>query len=274
MKLTLHLSTCPNDTFMFYALIHGKAAVNGVTFAPFLADIEELNRLSIEYVADISKISFGVYPEIAKTYQLLNSGSALGKGVGPLLISKRKIYPDEVAHAAVGIPGKHTTAHLLFNRTFPDTSDKRFYLFSDIEEAVLESEIDAGVIIHESRFTYMHKGLRRIVDLGEEWEQDTGLPVPLGGIAIKRNLPERLKAGICRAIRESIEYAYRNPEEVMPFVKKHARELSDEVIQKHINLYVNSHSLNLEQSGRKAIEALLNISGTPDRPSGTFINSF
>lgn len=260
MKLKLNFSTCPNDTFMFGALVNGKIDTKKYSFDVHLADIEELNSLALEAVPDVTKLSYGAFPYVMDNYQLLNSGSALGKGVGPLVVSKRKIYPDEVQHARVALPGEKTTAHLLFNMAFPATKSKRFYLFSEIMDVVLSEEADVGVIIHESRFTYAQKGLIKIADLGDLWEKRTGLPTPLGGIAIKRNLDELLKSDINELLRLSIEYAFKNPQEIMPFVKQYAQEMDYDVMLKHIDLYVNNYSLTLDQKGRSAVVELIKTS--------------
>lgn len=256
MNLSLNFSTCPNDTFMFYALVHGLLS-DKYTFDVYMADIEDLNLLALEAKPDITKVSYGAYPLLAQHYQLLDSGSALGKGVGPLLISKETIPFEEVKHKRIALPGEHTTAHLLFNRVFPDVMDKRFYLFSKIEDAILSNEVDAGVIIHESRFTYQLKGLTKLMDLGDEWEKISGLPTPLGGIAIRRSLPDNVKHDINRLLRESVAYAFRYPNNTMGFVSQYAQELSIEVMRNHINLYVNDFSLTLGHLGRRAIIQLI-----------------
>jgi len=257
MKLQLCFSTCPNDTFMFYAMVNRKINTKGYEFDVYMADIEDLNLNAQQHNPHISKISFGAYPELASKYQLMDSGSALGQGVGPLLVSKHKIYPDEVADITVALPGKHTTAHQLFNLAYPKVKGKKFYLFSDIEEAILSNEVDAGVIIHESRFTYQSKGLQKISDLGEIWEQQTKLPVPLGGIAIASNLPEHVKTDMVTMLKESIEYGFENFSETLPYVKRYAQEMDETVMLKHIKLYVNNYSISLGKMGQQAIAQLL-----------------
>ncbi len=189
MKLKLSFSTCPNDTFMFDAIVNKRIDLKGFDFDIHMTDIEELNRLAMNGYTDITKISINAFASLSGSYQLLTSGCAIGHGVGPLVVSKRKIYPDEIAKTRIGIPGVNTTANLLFSIAFPNATDKHVFLFSDIEEAILSDAIDAGVIIHENRFTYEQKGLRKIIDLGEFWEQETALPIPLGGIAIKNHSP-------------------------------------------------------------------------------------
>ncbi|NVO08959.1 MAG: 1,4-dihydroxy-6-naphthoate synthase [Bacteroidales bacterium] len=253
MKLKLCFSTCPNDTFMFDALVNGRIANNDFTFDIHLGDIDELNRLAFDGAADITKISFNAFAKVCDKYQLLNSGSALGNGVGPLVISRRLIYPDEIKHAKIAIPGLETTANMLFTIAFPEAKNKKVYLFSDIEEAILSNEVDAGVIIHENRFTYEKKGLKKIIDLGEYWEEQTKLPIPLGGIAIKRSLPDNIKIKINQLLRKSIEHAFSYPKESYPYVRKYAQAMEEEVMYKHIQLYVNDYSVDLRTKGRDAI---------------------
>lgn len=259
--LKLNFSTCPNDTFMFCAMVNRLVETKGYQFEPYLADIEELNRLTAQQLPDITKLSYGAFPELSASYQLLDSGSALGSGVGPLVVSRRKIYPDEAAYTRAALPGEHTTAHLLFNLAYPNAMNKKFYLFSEIEQAVLDNEADVGVLIHESRFTYMTKGLTKVADLGEFWEKRTNLPVPLGGIAIRKDLPENLKTDIAIILQSSIKFAFANRSATMPYVRRFAQEMDEEVMEKHINLYVNNFSLSLGNSGRTAVLELLKTSG-------------
>lgn len=256
MKLKLCFSTCPNDTFMFDALVNRKIDTQGYSFDTHLADIDELNSLAIEGVVDITKISFNAFAQVSDRYQLLSSGSALGRGVGPLLVSRKLIYPDEVKHIKIAIPGIETTANMLFSIAFPEAKNKKTYLFSDIEEAILSNEVDAGLIIHENRFTYEKKGLKKIVDLGEFWESQTKLPIPLGGIAIKRSLPSSVKSQINLLVKQSVEFAFSHPKESYPFVRKYAQTMEEDVIYKHIQLYVNGYSIDLGDDGRNAVNEL------------------
>ncbi|MGD9976929.1 MAG: 1,4-dihydroxy-6-naphthoate synthase [Bacteroidales bacterium] len=260
MRLKLNFSTCPNDTFMFGALVNSKINSGDYLFDVMLSDIEELNGLAVQGIPDVTKLSFGVLPKVAGDYQLLDSGSALGKGVGPLVVSRKKIYPDEVSSVRVALPGEHTTAHLLFNLAFPGTRRKSFYRFSNIQDVVLSNEADAGVIIHESRFTYQAKGLLKVMDLGDFWEKKTGLPTPLGGVAVRKSLPENVRVAINQLLCSSIEFAFKNPQEVLPYVKQYAQEMDTEVMLKHIDLYVNKFSLSLGNNGRMAIVELLKAS--------------
>ncbi|MDD4108278.1 MAG: 1,4-dihydroxy-6-naphthoate synthase [Prolixibacteraceae bacterium] len=259
MKLTLGFSTCPNDTYIFDAIIHNKVDTGNLEFEVIMADVEELNRRIMDGVIDISKLSYHAYAYAADKYRLLTSGSALGRKNGPLLISKRKVYPDEIKYLKIAIPGKYTTANLLFSIEFPDAAQKKEYLFSDIEEAILEEEADAGVIIHENRFTYQNKGLKKVMDLGENWEVKTGYPIPLGGIAVNRKIEKSIQEKINKVLKESIKFALKNPESPYSFVKENARELEDEVLEKHINLYVNDFTVDLGDAGKEAIQVLYKV---------------
>jgi 1,4-dihydroxy-6-naphthoate synthase len=256
MKLTLGFSTCPNDTFIFDAMVHQKVDTEGLEFDLVLADVEELNRNAFNANIDITKLSYHAYLYVAENYKLLTSGSALGYKNGPLVISKHKIFPDEVESLKVAIPGKHTTANLLFSIAFPNVKQKTEYLFSDIEEAVLTGEVDAGVIIHENRFTYEKKGLKKIIDLGEDWEEKTKSPIPLGGIVIRRELNSEIQKKVTRVLKRSVEFAFANPKSSYDFVKQYAQELEDDVIQKHINLYVNNFTVDLGELGKSAVNQL------------------
>ena len=257
--LTLGFSPCPNDTFMFDALVNEKIDTNGFSFDVKLSDIEKLNQQAINGELDITKISFGVYLRIKDTYELLTAGSALGIGVGPLLISKKEFSNPQKEIKTVAIPGKNTTAYFLFKMFYPELNDIKEIIFSDIERAVLEGEVDAGVIIHENRFTYQLKGLKKVSDLGELWENKTGQPLPLGGIAIKRNLDDAIKRNVNALIRKSVEFAFANPEESSEYVAKHAQEMSEEVRKKHIQLYVNNFSIDIGEIGKNAILKFFDI---------------
>lgn len=258
MKLTLGFSPCPNDTFIFDALIHHKIDTEGLTFEVSYDDVETLNQKSLTGELDITKLSFHAVAYVSDKYALLDAGSALGFGVGPLLISKSAIKkPDaEIPDLKVGIPGKLTTANFLFSLAFPEARNKVEMLFSDIENALAKGDIDLGVIIHENRFTYHDKGLIKVLDLGEYWEEKTGSPIPLGGILIKRSLPEEVKLKVNRLVRKSVEYAFKNPKSGLEFIRSHAQEMSEAVMYKHIELYVNKFSVNLGTEGRKAVQTL------------------
>lgn len=256
MKLSLGFSTCPNDTFIFDAMVNGKIDTEGLAFTMFLADVEELNRHAFANELDITKLSYHAYAHVSENYILLDSGSALGNNNGPLLISHLKIYPDEVCDAKIGIPGIYTTANLLMGIAYPKAVKKTEYNFSLIVDAILSKEIDAGVIIHENRFTYKDKGLQKITDLGEFWEKKTRLPIPLGGIAMKRELPVNIQQKINRVLRRSVEFAMENQNESYSFVKRYAQEIDDAVIKKHIDLYVNAYTVDIGITGKNAVNTL------------------
>ena len=277
MKLKLGFSTCPNDTFIFDAMIHGKVDTEGLSFDVVMEDVEELNIKVMEDSIDISKLSYHAYAYASQNYILLTSGSALGRKNGPLLISKHKIFPDEVDNIRVAIPGIYTTANLLFSIEYPDAKNKKEYLFSDIEEAVLSGEADAGVIIHESRFTYEKKGLRKIIDLGEQWESKAGYPIPLGGIVIRRAIDDNISRKVNRVLKRSILFALENPNSGYGFIKQHAQELDDSVIFRHIQLYVNDNTTELSEEAKEGIRYLYKIASekgvTDPVPDNIFIKS-
>lgn len=256
MKLKLGFSTCPNDTYIFDAIVNKRINLEGISFEVVLADVEELNAMAFELIPDVTKLSFHAYAHVSDYYKILNTGSALGYKNGPLLISKKKIYPDEVNDLVIAVPGKYTTANLLLGIAYPDVKKKKEYLFSDIEDVVLSGEADAGLIIHESRFTYSSKGLKKIMDLGEYWEEKTNLPIPLGGIMIRRDLPEEIRKKVDHILKTSISYAEDNPRDSFDYIKKHAQSVEDEVIRKHIDLYVNEFTIDLAEKGRDAIKEL------------------
>ncbi len=257
MKLKLGFSTCPNDTFIFDAMVHKKIDTEGLDFELIMGDVEELNQLALNKEIDITKISFHAYAYIADKYKILNSGSALGKNNGPLLISKKKIYPDEIPFLKIAIPGKNTTANLLLHFAYPQLKELKEYLFSDIEQAVLADEVDAGLIIHETRFTYEKKGLQKIIDLGEYWEQKTSLSVPLGGIIINRNIRPETQRKVDRILRRSINFAFENPDSPLEFIREFAQEMEKDVMYRHIELYVNDFTINLKDEGKQSIKFLL-----------------
>jgi 1,4-dihydroxy-6-naphthoate synthase len=257
MTFTLGFSPCPNDTFIFDALVNKKIDTEGLDFEVLLEDVETLNQWALKGKLDISKISYGVLPLILDRYELLDAGGALGKGVGPLLISRRPIPLAGIGDCSIAIPGQRTTAHLLFSLAFPGARHKEFMIFSGIEEAVLSGRTDCGVIIHENRFTYQQKGLVKLMDLGEYWEKETGAPIPLGGIVFRAGQDPVLAARVNKLIRKSLEYAFSRYPALPDYVKAHAQEMDESVMRQHIDLYVNDYSLSLGEDGRKAIETLL-----------------
>jgi 1,4-dihydroxy-6-naphthoate synthase len=276
-KLTLGFSPCPNDTFIFDALVHGKIDTEGLSFELIMEDVEALNKKAFQGNLDISKLSFATYIRVTEHYVLLDAGAALGNGVGPLLISKKIIGADAINNNThIAIPGKFTTANFLLTMAFPNAHHKTEIVFNDIESAVLTGMVDAGLIIHENRFTYKEKGLHKIMDLGAFWEKNTGMPIPLGGIAVRRNMPFDLQQKINRLIKKSVEYAFSNPDSCMDFVKKNAQEMNDEVMQQHINLYVNAYSVDLGSKGRQAVETFFaratELGMIPDVKETLFLN--
>ena len=277
MKLTLGFSPCPNDTFIFDAMVHGRVDTEGLEFDYFLADVEELNRKALASVTDITKISFYAFAFAAGNYLILDSGSALGHHNGPLVISKRDISKSDLVNARIGIPGKFTTANLLFSLMWPEASNKVEYLFSDIVEALLNDEVDAGLIIHETRFTYRKKGLHKVADLGECWENLTRLPIPLGTIVINRRIPEDIAFKVNRIIRRSLEFAFHDSVASHDFVASYAREMDTSVMNRHIRLFVNNYTLNLGREGKKAINELYKIAREkeiiPEIPEQIFLTS-
>jgi 1,4-dihydroxy-6-naphthoate synthase len=258
MNLTLGFSPCPNDCFMFDAIVHRRIDLEGLEFTIRMADIEALNAAAFAGAADVTKLSFHAYAYCIGNYVLLDAGSALGRNCGPLLISKRAISTEEVSRGAlrIAIPGKYTTAHFLLSLAFPEAGNKTELLFSAIEGAVLDGSFDAGLIIHENRFTYAARGLKKIVDLGEFWESETGAAIPLGGIVVNRSLPDDLRRKVNRVVRRSVEYAFANRAASLPFVRANAQEMSEEVMYQHIDLYVNEFSVDLGEEGRRAVEVL------------------
>lgn len=276
MKLSLGFSPCPNDTFIFDAMIHQKIDTEGLSFEVSYDDVEALNQKAFGSELDITKLSYHAYAYLTENYVLLHSGSALGFGVGPLLICNQVEYATidieslrpqssdlrlqtsvlspQTSNLRIGIPGKYTTANFLLSLAFPEAKNKIEMKFFEIESALLNKQIEMGVIIHENRFTYQEKGLKKIIDLGEFWEDLTKGPIPLGGIMIKRNLPEEIKQKVNRIIRRSVEYAFAHPESGMDFICSLSQEMSKDVIKKHIALYVNKFSVDLGEIGIKAVQ--------------------
>ena len=259
MKLTLGFSPCPNDTFIFDALVHHKIDTEGLEFDVVFADVQQLNKWAFEGKLDITKLSYNAFTYCVSDYVLLDSGSALGRNCGPLLIKKPEATLTR--KSKIAIPGKYTTANMLLNIAYPHYKNKVETLFSDIEDDVINGNVDAGLIIHENRFTYKEKGLEKVKDLGEFWEEETGLPIPLGGMVIKRSLPFEGQEKTERVLRKSVEYAFANPNSSVDYVKCHAQEMEKEVIDAHINLYVNDFSISLGIEGREAVQLLFEKSG-------------
>ena len=259
MKMTLGFSPCPNDTFIFDALVNRKIDTEGIEVEPVLEDVETLNTWALEGRLDITKLSFPAFFQSLDNYVLLNTGSALGKGVGPLLVRNGSIPQKSMTDSTIALPGINTTAHLLFSYAYPEATHKKFMLFSDIEDAVVSGQADLGVIIHENRFTYQQKGLEKVTDLGEFWEQQTQVPIPLGGIAISQSVKKSLATKIDALIRKSLDYAFAHYPIITDYVKEHSQSMSEEVMRKHIDLYVNNYSLDLGDDGREAIGTLYKV---------------
>ena len=266
MKLSLGFSPCPNDTFLFDALIHGKINSGDFEFDVHLNDVEALNQKALVPELDITKISYHAFAYANQHYVLLNSGSALGRNCGPLLISKQDLslldwnqLSTKVNSMTIAIPGKLTTANFLFGIAFSQAEQKKAMQFNEIEDAVLNGRVDAGVIIHENRFTYAKKGLKKIIDLGAHWETLTGLPIPLGGIALRRTLPHDTQVKVQELISQSVRFAFENPDSSYDYVKSLAQEMEKSVMYRHINLYVNQFTENLGENGRMAVETLYRI---------------
>ena len=263
MPLSLGFSPCPNDTYIFDALVHHRIDTEGLTFDVTLADVEELNRLAFREQLDITKLSYHAYAYLTDRYALLNAGSALGRGVGPLLVRRagsNVLTPNDTADPSqlrVAVPGKYTTANYLLGLAYPTLTNKTEVLFSDIEAGVLDGAYDAGLVIHENRFTYHERGLEKIADLGEYWEQTTGLPIPLGGIVAHHRLGTGVRAKIDRVLARSVAYAFEHPEASAAYVRQHAQEMDPEVTKKHIALYVNDYTRDLGTEGRAAVAHFL-----------------
>ncbi|MCO5937019.1 1,4-dihydroxy-6-naphthoate synthase [Mucilaginibacter sp. RB4R14] len=282
MKLTIGFSPCPNDTFIFDALIHHKIDTEGLYFEVFYDDVETLNQKAFRGELDITKLSYHAFAYAADKYVLLDAGSALGFGVGPMLICKgsaeelKERLETGDRTLKIGTPGKYTTANFLLSLAYPDAINKQELVFSDIENAVLEGRVDIGLIIHENRFTYQDKGLYKIIDLGDYWEKRTGCAIPLGGIVTNRNLPSDIQHKINKVIKRSVEFAFANPKSGLEYIRSHAQEMSEEVMYKHIGLYVNKFSVDLGVEGKKAVKLLFDTALEkgiiPEVSEGLFLN--
>tara|TARA_B100000945_G_scaffold319497_1_gene326846 strand:- start:957 stop:1760 length:804 start_codon:yes stop_codon:yes gene_type:complete len=259
MKIEFAFSTCPNDTFMFDAMINNKVDTEGIKFTPIYADIAQLNQWSLDIKYDLTKISYNAFTFCTANYSLLDSGSALGYNCGPILIKK----PEKILNknSKIGIPGIYTTANMLMNIAFPEYNNKEEIIFSDIEQQLLDNKIDAGLIIHESRFSYIDKGLVKVRDLGEYWQEVVGLPIPLGGIVVNKQFSKEMYYKIDRILKRSIQYAFNNPQSSMSYILSHAQEMDKEIISNHIKLYVNDFSFSLKKEGREAVKKIFTLRG-------------
>lgn len=275
MKLSLGFSPCPNDCFIFDALVHKKIDTQGIDFTLVMEDVEALNSRAFKQELDVTKLSYHAFLYLTEQYALLNSGSALGFNCGPLLVQSSKHKVQDINQARIAIPGKYTTANFLLSLAYPQAQNKQELLFSDIEEAVISNKVDAGLLIHENRFTYQEKGLEKIADLGEFWESLIHAPIPLGGIVVKRSLDLKLQQTIDSLIKQSVEFAFAHPESSVDFVKQHAQEMSLEVMKKHIDLYVNQFSIDLGEVGKNAVQLLfdkaLEVKLLESKPENIFV---
>ncbi len=255
-ELTLGFSPCPNDTFMFYPLVHGMVDTGGYSFTERLEDVETLNRLALEGTLDVTKVSYSALGHIRDQYALLRVGSALGRGCGPLLVSSRELDPAELNNMTIAVPGLYTTAYLLMRLYNPKPCRFLEMPFNEVMESVTSGRADVGLIIHESRFTYRDAGLYRLADLGGWWEAETGLPIPLGGIAARRSLGYRTIKAIENALARAVDHACNYPDSASGYIRKHAQEMLPDVCAAHIALYVNDFSKNLGNDGEQAIYEL------------------
>ena len=256
--IQIGFSPCPNDTFIFDALVNNKIDTGNLQFEPILEDVQTLNTWAIEGKLPVTKLSYGVLPLVFNKYNLLNSGSALGRGVGPLLITNEGLPVTDIENKTIAIPGENTTANLLFSIAYPNAKNKVFLRYDEIENFVLQDK-GLGVIIHENRFTYADKGLKKITDLGDYWEKETGYPIPLGGIVVKKSIQPQIQELIDLLIKQSIEFAFANYPVLNEYIRSHSQEMSEDVMRKHIELYVNDYSLNLGKKGIEAIRKLIAV---------------
>jgi 1,4-dihydroxy-6-naphthoate synthase len=254
-QLDIAFSPCPNDTFIFHAMLHGLVDTRGLSFKPYIDDVEALNEKAFAGAHQITKLSFAAYLELTEHYDLLDAGSALGYGCGPLVVARSA--DADLRSGKIAVPGRYTTANLLFKLRYPEATNIEYTRFDNIMEGVLSGKYDAGVIIHEGRFVYENYNLVKIIDLGEWWEQETGMPIPLGCIAIRKDKDMLLqKQNVESIIRESVNYAFKNRQASREYIKSLAQEMDDQVIDSHINLYVNEFTLSLGEKGREAIYIL------------------
>jgi len=258
-ELTFGYSPCPNDTFMFNAIAHRAVGVDGYRMKPVLHDVETLNGMAMDAVLDVTKLSFYAWLKVKDRYRLLDSGAAMGFGCGPVLVARKQLKQTEITRCRVVLPGRWTTAHLLFRLWAPDAHQRFFIPYDRVFDELLSERADCGVIIHESRFTFEAAGFRPVVDLGAWWEEITGLPIPLGGIAARKSLGEPLIQQIETAVNTSIRRAMADPNEALPYIRQHAQEMDDAVLKAHIRTFVNDFSLALTQPGRRAIEKLASM---------------
>jgi 1,4-dihydroxy-6-naphthoate synthase len=266
-EVTFAFSPCPNDTFAFHALVHGLVE-SPAPVRPVLLDIEELNQRAQTGAFELTKLSFGAFPAVGDRYRLLRSGAALGHGVGPLVVARERASLAQAAASRIAVPGYETTAFLLLRLAAPVLGEVVEVRYDRIVDAVARGDVDAGLIIHESRFTYGGHGLVAVADLGDWWEAETGLPIPLAGICARSDLDEETVTALQRAVRSSVEYAFSQPAASRAYVREHSQELSDEVCDAHIRLFVNEFSLDVGDEGIEAIDLLVGRASVahPERP--------
>ena len=257
--ISLAFSPCPNDTFIFDAMVHQKIDTEGLTFDYLMADVEELNQMALNDQIEMTKVSYHAWLYLREKYILLDSGSAMGFGNGPMIIGKKQYSLNEIESLTIAIPGEYTTANLLLKIFLPKALDKKIMVFNEIEDAVLYGRVHAGVIIHENRFTYQEKGLLKITDLGEQWENLTQCPIPLGAIVVKKSLGSEMVNQLNRIMRRSVEYAMANPDSSWFFVRENAQEMDEAVMNKHIQLYVNEFTVDIGNIGKNAIMKLIEV---------------
>ncbi|MFA6127440.1 MAG: 1,4-dihydroxy-6-naphthoate synthase [Bacteroidales bacterium] len=275
MKISLGYSTCPNDTFIFDALVNGKIDNEGIEFVTYLTDVEDLNLLAFKGDLDVTKLSYHAWLHVWKSYRILDAGSAVGKGSGPVLVAKNQCLDPRYQSLSVAIPGEYTTANLLLRMAYPNIKEKKIFVFSDIEQAVLDGETEAGVLIHENRFTYEKRGLVLLRDLGQFWEESTHSPLPLGGIMAHRRLAQDVVRKINRLVRLSLEFALADPQGTIPYMRKFAQCMDQAVLDAHLKAFVNEFSVELGTDGKRAINILIDKSIAAglinDRPEDYFI---
>jgi 1,4-dihydroxy-6-naphthoate synthase len=276
MKISLGYSTCPNDTFIFDALVNGKIDNEGLEFVPYLTDVEDLNLLAFKGELDVTKISYHAWLHVWKSYRILDAGSALGKGNGPVLVAMNQCLDPRYLSLSVAIPGEYTTANLLLRLAYPNIKEKKVFVFSDIEQAIIDGKTDAGVLIHENRFTYEKRGLVLLRDLGQFWEESTNAPIPLGGIMAHRRLPQETVATINRLVRKSLEFALADPQGTVEYMRRFAQSMDQHVLDSHLCAFVNEYTVELGDQGKKAIKILIDRSIAAglinDVPKDYFIN--
>lgn len=256
MHLSLGFSPCPNDTFIFNAMVNGILRPLGIVFKPELHDVETLNQMAFEEKLDITKLSFYAWLRVKKRYTLLSSGGAIGYGCGPIVISSKSLRHEDMAHCRIALPGEWTTAHLLFRLWAPEAQQRQFVPYDRIFDTLRSGQAECGVIIHESRFTFKESGFQQVVDLGAWWEEQTGLPIPLGCIAASNRLPVIVVDQVERLIQQSIQLARENPDDTLPYIRQHAQEMTADVLRAHIDMFVNEFSLNMGGKGRQAVAVL------------------